>query len=99
MNFSSYDDEALEALRVEVVAEQTRRWTLTQASAQLDSLTRSVLAANGVTEGTEWVQPTDPTTSFPKGWTVTHDGRSWVSTRSGNMVEPGSGPGWDEVDS
>lgn len=95
MNFSSYDDEALEALRVEVVAEQTRRWTLAQASAQLDSLTRSVLAANGVSEGDEWVRPADATTSYPKGWRVTLDGKTWTSTRSGNTLKPG-GAGWTE---
>lgn len=95
MNFSSYDDEALESLRVEVVAEQTRRWTLAQASAQLDTLTRSVLAANGVTEGDEWVRPADATTSYPKGWRVTLDGKTWTSTRSGNTLKPG-GAGWTE---
>ena len=95
MNFSGYSDEEIEALRVEVVAEQTRRWTLAQASAQLDSLTRSVLAANGVAEGDEWVRPADATTSYPKGWRVTLDGKTWTSTRSGNTLKPG-GAGWTE---
>lgn len=96
MDFSHHEDQALEALRSEVVAEQNRRWTLAQAGATLDSLTRSVLTANGVTEGDEWVQPADATTSYPKGWKVTHDGTSWVSTVPGNMGRPG-GPGWEEA--
>lgn len=95
MDFSQHDDQALEALRVEVVAEQNRRWTLAQAGATLDSLTRSVLTANGVTEGDEWVRPADATTSYPKGWRVTLDGKTWTSTRSGNTLKPG-GAGWTE---
>ncbi|MCM1011891.1 hypothetical protein [Brevibacterium sp. XM4083] len=95
MDFSHHDDQALEALRSEVVAEQNRRWTLAQAGATLDSLTRSVLTANGVTEGDEWVRPADATTSYPKGWRVTLDGKTWTSTRSGNTLKPG-GAGWTE---
>ena len=62
----------------------------------MDDIARSVLAAQGITDGDEWVQPTDATNAYPKDWTVTHDGKTWVSLTPANVWEPGVS-GWREV--
>lgn len=89
-------DTELEDYRRAIVTEQERRRTLAQAGAQLDAVNRSVLAANGVTEGDVWVQPTDATNAYPQDWTVVYDGRTWVSLTPANVWEPGVS-GWREV--
>ena len=76
--------------------ELQRRETLASAGKQMDAIARDVLAAQGITDGDEWVQPTDATNAYPKDWTVTHDGKTWVSLTPANVWEPGVS-GWREV--
>lgn len=47
-------------------------------------------------EWPEWVQPTGSTDAYAVGAKVSHNGKHWVSTVSGNVWEPGV-YGWDEV--
>src|SRR5699024_10765962 len=68
--------------------ELSRRETLANAGRAMDDIARSVLAAQGITDGDEWVQPTDATNAYPKDWTVTHDGIEWVSLTPANVWEP-----------
>ena len=89
-------DQELERYRKAIVAEQSRRQTLATAGKQMDAIARDVLAAQGITDGDEWVQPTDATNAYPKDWTVTHDGKTWVSLTPANVWEPGVS-GWREV--
>lgn len=88
-------DQELEAYRAAIVAEQERRRTITQAATQIDAVARSALSAMGVKEGDGWVQPTDASNAYPKGWTLTHNGKTWISLISGNVWEPGIS-GWRE---
>ena len=89
-------DGELEGLRSAIVAEQTRRFTIEHVPDQMDKLVRDMLAASGVEPGNEWVQPIDATTAYPKDWTVTHDGKTWVSLTPANVFEPGVSS-WREV--
>ena len=89
-------DAELEQYRRAIVAEQNRRETLANAGRAMDDIARSVLAAQGQVVGGVWVQPTDATNAYPKGWTVTHDGKEWVSLTPANVWEPGVS-GWREV--
>src|SRR5699024_3059544 len=89
-------DAELEQYRRAIVAEQDRRRTLATAGRAMDDIARSVLAAQGITDGGEWVQPTDATNAYPKDWTVTHDGKTWVSLTPANVWEPVVS-GWREV--
>ena len=89
-------DQELEQYRRAIVAEQERRKTLANAGRAMDDIARSVLAAQGQTDGGEWVQPTDATNAYPKDWTVTHDGKTWVSLTPANVFKPGVS-GWREV--
>ena len=89
-------DAELEQYRKAIVAEQNRRETLANAGRAMDDIARSVLAAQGQTDGAEWVQPTDATNAYPKGWTVTHDGKTWVSLTPANVWPPGVS-GWREI--
>lgn len=76
--------------------ELTRRETLATAGKQMDAIARDVLAAQGITDGAEWAQPTDATNAYPKDWTVTHDGKTWTSLTPANVWQPGVS-GWREV--
>lgn len=89
-------DAELEQYRKAIVAEQNRRETLANAGRAMDDIARSVLAAQGQADGGVWVQPTDATNAYPKGWTVTHGGKTWVSLTPANVWQPGVS-GWREI--
>ena len=96
MDIRDAETAELKQLQRMISAELSRRETLAQASSQLDKLNRNVLAAQGVIEGGEWVQPTDATNAYPEGWTVTHEGKQYISLTPANVWEPGVS-GWREV--
>lgn len=95
-DLTDYTDEDLEQLRVKVVAEQNRRWTISSVPDQMDKLVRDLLAASGQVVGGVWVQPTSAMDAYPEGWTVEHDGKQWVSLTPANVWIPGQS-GWREV--
>ena len=96
MDIGSVSDAELRQLKTMIDGELSRRETLANAGRAMDDIARSVLAAQGITDGDEWVQPTDATNAYPKDWTVTHDGKTWVSLTPANVWEPGVS-GWREV--
>lgn len=96
MDIADVDTAELRKLKHVIEAELSRRDTLAGAGKAMDDIARSVLAASGVEPGNEWVQPIDATTAYPKDWTVTHDGKEWVSLTPANVWEPGLS-GWREV--
>ena len=89
-------DQELEQYRKAIVAEQDRRRTLATAEKQAAELNTAYLAAAGVVDGGEWRQPTSAVDAYPKDWTVTHDGKTWVSLLDANVWEPGVSA-WREV--
>ena len=96
MDIGSVSDAELRRLKRMIDGELSRRETLANAGRAMDDIARSVLAAQGITDGDEWVQPTDATNAYPKDWTVTHDGKTWVSLTPANVWQPGVS-GWREV--
>ena len=96
MDIGSVSDAELRQLKRMIDTELSRRETLANAGRAMDDIARSVLAAQGQVDGDEWVQPTDATNAYPKDWTVTHDGKTWVSLTPANVWEPGVS-GWREV--
>ena len=96
MDIGSVSDAELRRLKRMIDGELSRRETLANAGRAMDDIARSVLAARGQVDGDEWVQPTDATNAYPKDWTVTHDGKTWVSLTPANVFEPGVS-GWREV--
>ena len=96
MDIGSVSDAELRQLKRMIDGELSRRETLANAGRAMDDIARSVLAASGVEPGNEWVQPTDATNAYPKDWTVTHDGKTWVSLTPANVWPPGVS-GWREV--
>ena len=96
MDIADASDAELHQLKRMIDGELSRRETLANAGRAMDDIARSVLAAQGQTDGGEWVQPIDATTAYPKGWTVTHGGKTWVSLTPANVWEPGVS-GWREV--
>ena len=89
-------DQELEQYRKAIVAEQDRRRTLATAEKQAAELNTAYLAAAGVVDGDAWRQPTSAVDAYPSGWTVQHDGKTWVSLVAANVWEPGVS-GWREV--
>ena len=86
----------LKRLERMIGAELSRRETLATAESRAAALNKEFLAAAGVTEGEEWRQPSSAVDAYPLDWTVTHDGKQWVSLVSGNVWEPGVSA-WREV--
>lgn len=96
MNLTELSDDELDNLRVDVLTEQERRQTLANAPAQADDLARRYRTATGVQDGDPWSQPQGAHDAYPEGWTVTHNGKTWVSLIPANVGEPGTS-GWREV--
>lgn len=96
MDIADASDAELRQLKRMIDTELTRRETLATAGKQMDAIARDVLAAQGITDGGEWAQPTDATNAYPKDWTVTFDGKTWVSLTPANVWQPGVS-GWREV--
>lgn len=89
-------DQELVDQRRRIDKELARRATMRTGAGRIESIVREVLDAEGVQEGDPWRQPTGYADVYPKGWTVTHDGKTWVSLIDGNSLEPGVS-GWREV--
>ena len=96
MDIADASDAELRQLKRMIDMELDRRETLANAGRAMDDIARSVLAAQGQVDGSEWVQPTDATNAYPKNWTVSHGGKLWVSLTPANVWEPGVS-GWREV--
>lgn len=94
--YDQWTDEQLEIESAAMQAELTRRRTLVSAEAQMNSLSQLYLNASGVQQEDEWRQPEGAHDSYPATWVVTHNGKRWVSTLSGNVWEPGT-TGWRQL--
>lgn len=96
MDIADATDDELNRLKKIIDDEIARRKTLASASSRLDELTRDVLAARGVKEGDEWIQPTSAADAYPLGWITAHGGKMWTSLVGGNVWEPGTSA-WREL--
>lgn len=95
VNLTELTDEELDRLRFDVLAERERRQALASIPEQIDLANRTYLTAEGTTEGDPWRQPTGAHDAYPEGFTVTHDGKTWLSLTPANVWEPGTS-GWRE---
>lgn len=89
VDLSTYTDDELANLRVQVQVETERRQLVATAADRISRINRDCLAAQGVTDGSAWVQPTDASNAYPRGWTVTHNGVQWESLIPANTTMPG----------
>lgn len=96
MDIADATDAELRQLKTMIDTELEHRKTLATAGRAMDEIARSVLAATGQVDGGEWVQPTDATNAYPKDWTVSHGGKTWVSLTPANVWKPGAS-GWREI--
>lgn len=96
IDLTSLSDDDLAALRVQVLTEEERRYTLATAPDRADQLASDYLTATGHDPGTDWTQPTGAHDAYPRGWTVQHDGRTWTSLTPANVWEPGVS-GWRQI--
>lgn len=96
MPMNDYKDmtpEQLMSAELSIRAERERRQALQDAPAQVDALVERYQAAMGREGGSQWVQPTGPLDSYPRGAVHSHGGQVWSSTVSTNVWEPGVS-GW-----
>ena len=96
MDIGEATDDELNRLKKIIDDELARRKTIASASSRLDEITRDVLAARGVKEGDEWIQPTSAADAYPLGWITAHGGKMWTSLVGGNVWEPGTSA-WREL--
>lgn len=89
-------DTELEQFARTIKTEQERRRTLNTVPEQMDAMNAAYLAAEGLTTGDEWRQPTGAHDAYPRDWGVTHNGKTWVSLTPANVWAPGVS-GWREV--
>lgn len=95
IDLTTYSDEQLEELRLAVVIEQERRYTLANAEIQMNLLNERYVNAIGRQDGDEWVQPSGAHDAYRVDSVVRHNGKTWVSTTPANVWEPGVS-GWRE---
>ena len=89
MNFDTLDDAALCQLHIDVLIEQERRRTLTDAPIQAADLAARYATAIGREDGDQWVAPTGAHNVYPQGGIVTHQGKTWESLIPNNVWTPG----------
>ena len=88
-------DEELARYAAAIKAEQDRRRTLANAESQMADLNRRYLDAQGLKPGDPWRQPSGAHDSYPAGWEVTHEGKTWIADADGTAWEPGVA-GWTQ---
>lgn len=95
MDFTAYDDAALDVLAVEVRQEQRDRQIIRDAPGQANDLATSYWDASGREDGDPWVQPLAAFDAYPLPSTCTHNGKLWENITPANVWEPPIG--WREV--
>ncbi|MGO1608134.1 MAG: hypothetical protein ACTHXF_11715 [Brevibacterium yomogidense] len=103
MNPTEMTDEEIVARLIELdterdplLAERARRRRVADLEARMEEAQVEWFVASGREQGENWIQPTGYHNAYPLGWTVTHDGKEWVSLTPANVWEPGVS-GWREA--
>ena len=92
--YTTAENTAADAAQAEEAAREERRVKAERDQAILDAT--AALMEDTHTDGAAWVQPTGAHNAFPKGATVTHNGKDWESLTPANVWPPGV-TGWREV--
>lgn len=90
-------DEQLAEQAQKIESERARRAVISDAEQRTDSMCLEYLRASGRENGGAWEGPTGFLGAYPRGWRVTHDGRTYEATAPGTVTAP-PGTGWTEVD-
>ena len=96
MDYTQLTDSELQEIFHAASEETSRRNLITAALTREPILQTGYLAALGRADGEEYVPPTGAHDAYPEGWTVQHDGKTWVSLTAANVWEPGVS-GWREI--
>lgn len=94
VDFSPFDDDQMRLLAAQVRTEVDRRAQVERAPQIMQDMLVAKQSELGE-PGDPWVKPTHALNSYPYGWLVTHEGKTWLSTTPGNVHEPGVS-GWRE---
>ena len=94
-DFGPYTVEDLNALIRAAQAALISKETMASAEAKINEILADVKAAQGVTDGEDWTQPTGAQDAYPLGARVAHGGKVWENLTTANVWEPGVS-GWRE---
>ena len=89
--------DTTEAYLTKLKSETDRRKTIDTAQELVNDLNLRYFQALGRLNGVDWIGPSTASESYPRGWTVTHEGGVWKSTMPGNIEEPGQGEAWERL--
>src|SRR5690349_14978081 len=89
VDLSAYTLDDLLALASQVRDALAQHANIANAHQQISAINEQVLAAQGVSPGEAWVQPTDATNAYPIGWDVTYQGVPYQSLIAANTTKPG----------
>ena len=92
--YTTPENTAADARDAASAAQDAARERAELADAILDAT--AALMEDAHTDRAAWVQPTGAHNAFPKGATVTHNGKYWESLTPANVWPPGV-TGWREV--
>ena len=92
--YTTAEDAAADARAAASAAQDAARARAELADAIIDAT--AALMEDAHTDRAAWVQPTGAHNAFPKGATVTHNGKDWESLTPANVWPPGV-TGWREV--
>ena len=95
MDIRDADTAELRRLKTMIDGELQRRDTLATAEKQATELNTAYLEAAGIEPGQEWKQPTSAVDAYPNDWTVTFEGKTFVSLTPANVWQPPNG--WREI--
>jgi hypothetical protein len=96
----TWPDDVLAQTRSAIMAEQERRLMIRTLPGQVADFIAIYQRAAGIhaTPGEEWTRPDGYLDAYAADVEVTHDGRAWISLRSGVTSEPGvAAEDWAEL--
>lgn len=95
-NFDPYTIEELETLVTAAQSALADKRVVASAETKIDAILAEVKAAQGMSDGAAWVQPTGAQNAYPRGAHVAYGGKTWENLTTANVWTPGVS-GWREV--
>lgn len=97
-DMSTMPDDELAQTAADAQAEIARRTRIREAETTTDDMALSYLQALGRDQGAPYEAPTGFIGAYPRGWRVTHEGRTFEAAAPGVTTAPPDEGCWIEVD-
>jgi len=96
IDYASLTDVEVSELKMQAILEEERRHRIALAPMQAEAISIEYFKDVGITEGSEWIQPTGAHDAYPLNYTVVKGGKTWKSLIPANVWAPGLDPRWWE---